>query len=344
MKVDGVTATAVPGLAAKVEHLSRPASYREHPQRVIAVETHMSWVFLLDRDAYKLKKPAHLPSLDFSTLALREHFCREEVRLNRRLSDDVYVGVVPLALASDGSLALAGTGATIDWLVHMRRLPAERMLDRMIGDGTLSETDVQHVAARLSRFYRSSPTIPAAPAAYLAQFDDGIEACRHELARAAYNLPQDDIPGVCAGQHAAIALHAQLIGARGPRVLEAHGDLRPEHICLTTVPQFIDCLEFAPALRLLDPVDEIAFLALECARLGAPWVAAPLFATYAETSGDAPSPALVAFYQSYRALVRACIAIRHLDDDGVRGRAEWVARTLAYLRLARGRLDLCLAP
>ncbi len=330
-----------PGIAGKVAFLSRPDSYPEPTAGVAAVETHMSWVFLLDRDAYKLKKPVRLPYLDFSTLALRRHFCAEEVRLNRRLSEGVYLGILPLAVEADGRLCIGGTGGAVDWLIHMRRLPADRMLDRMIGAGTLLEDDLRRVVAKLARHYAAAPAVPTAPAAYRAHLAATIRENRRDLTKPAYGLRCGDVEAICDRQLAVLETHAALFDARAAdgRIVEAHGDLRPEHICVEANPQIIDCLEFSRDLRLLDPADELAFLALECERLGARWALPFIFATYTEVTKDAPPAAVVAFHQSYRACVRAKIAVWHLDDDGVRARAAWITRAGEYLRLAREKID-----
>src|SRR5690348_10060399 len=121
-----------PGIEQKVAFLSRPESYPGHVELVERKETHMSWIFLTEMHVWKLKKPVRTDYSDFSTVEARRHNASNEVRLNRRLTKDVYLGVVPLALASGGSLRLGGDGEAVDWLVVMRRLPANRMLDCMI--------------------------------------------------------------------------------------------------------------------------------------------------------------------------------------------------------------------
>jgi len=332
-----------PGLAAKVAFLSQSGAYPESTAQVACVETHMSWVFLLDANAYKLKKPARLPYLDFSTRARRKFFCDEELRLNRRLSDGVYLDVVPLTAGTDGTLRVGGAAGSkggadvVDWLVHMRRLPAGRMLDRMIVERSLDEDALRRVVGRLARFYRAAPPVPVAPADYRAQFAAAIRQNRDELVKPRYGLDADEVEATFRRQLEALGRHATLLDGRAAagRVVEGHGDLRPEHVCLEAQPQFIDCLEFARELRVLDPVDELAFLALECERLGAPWARECIFRTYAEATGDAPPEALVSFYRSYRAGIRARIAAWHLDDPSVQVPAKWIARAGEYLRLAR---------
>jgi aminoglycoside phosphotransferase family enzyme len=153
-----------PGLAAKVRFLAEAQNYPEATGRVDIIETHMSWVFLTDRHAWKLKKPVRQSYLDFTTEAARRRNCVEELRLNRRLTKDVYLEVVPLTVDTDGRLRLGTDGAAVDWLVKMRRLPADRMLDRLIRAGSARAEDVRRIVDALCRFRR-------------------MRACRHRGAR-----------------------------------------------------------------------------------------------------------------------------------------------------------------
>ena len=118
------------------------------------------------------------------------------------------------------------------------------------------------------------------------------------------------------------------------RVVEGHGDLRPEHVCLGPSPLVIDCLEFRADLRCLDPVDELAFLAMECERLGAAGIGRILFDRYRRRTGDDPSRALINFYKAVNALIRARIAILHLRETPVRDPAKWPRRAAEYLAIA----------
>ena len=116
------------------------------------------------------------------------------------------------------------------------------------------------------------------------------------------------------------------------KIVDAHGDLRPEHICLEQRgPVIIDCLEFNRNLRILDAVSEIMFLALECERLGAPNIERLILNRYSEETGDRPSEKLLAFYKSYHACVRAKIAVWHLKDNGIRDRDTWITKATDYL-------------
>ena len=120
------------------------------------------------------------------------------------------------------------------------------------------------------------------------------------------------------------------------RIVDGHGDLRPEHIYLNGTPRIIDCLEFRSDLRLVDPVSEIAYLALESRRLGDDRVETQLLQQYKQRTGDNLSQDLFRFYAALNALIRARIAIQHLSEPGARSPAEWVSRAAEYLNIAAG--------
>ena len=326
----------VPTTQETVAFLSEREAYPERPRSVERIETHMSWVFLTERDAYKLKKPVRWDGIDFSTRELRRRDCEAELRLNRRLAADVYRGVVALTVDARGALAIGGSGEPVDWLVQMRRLPAARMLDASIGSGDVTAAAVRPAALHLARFYASAPAIALSGAEYRARLAEGTQRDEHELRRPEFHLPDARVKALAEAQLEVLERRAALFDQRtlDGRILEGHGDLRPEHICLTEPPAIIDCLEFSLDLRTVDPADELAFLALECERLGAPAVGHWFFDAYRETTGDDPPAALLRFHRIYRALRRAKVAIWHLEDPEVRDPARWRERALHYLELA----------
>lgn len=332
---------ADPGLEAKITFLSDPRSYPEAPRRVEAIETHMSWVFLTDRHAWKLKKPSRVNHHDLGTVEARREHCNMEVRLNRRLSENVYLGVLPLVVDAGANLRLAAAGTAVDWLVHMRRLPAQRMLDRLITSGALRDGELRPFVALLAGFYRACAPVPLLPGQFRARFAAGIADNARELHLREGGLPAALVDEICARQLATLERDAALFERRiaEGRVVEGHGDLRPEHVCLEPRPQVIDCLEFSHSLRIVDAAEELGYLALECERLGAPGLKRDLFDSYAELSGDRPPPVLVDFYQTYHACVRAKLAVWHLLDPTQRDRARWPAQANAYLQLAREHLE-----
>jgi aminoglycoside phosphotransferase family enzyme len=327
---------SAPGIETKVAFLRRPDAYPEKPERVEVVETHMSWVFLTERHAYKLKKPVRWDSLDFSTPELRKHDCEEEVRLNRRLARDVYLGTTELTFDPEAGLALAGVGEPVDWLVRMRRLPARQMLDARLLRGPLAESEVRPAALHLARFYAAAAPLALTGPEYRSHLERGVCSDRDELGLPELGLGQSRVRALAEAQLAFLAAHPSLFDRRVDegRIVEGHGDLRPEHVCLAPEPAIIDCLEFSFELRVLDPADELAFLALECERLGDARVGRFFLDAYREVTGDEPPQELLHFHRVYRALRRATIAVWHLRDPAVSDHAQWRERARRYLELA----------
>jgi len=330
---DGADTRAI---EAKVRLLREPAAYDRAPASVLVTETHMSWVFLAGDLVYKLKKPVRFPFLDFTTLAAREANCREEVRLNRRLAPQTYLGTVPLTEDDAGALALDGRGTVVDWLVVMRRLPADRMFDRMLQEDRIGATETDQIANLLARFYRASDHPIVDPAAYVDRLMAQQAENRAILTSRAFAVDHARLPTILDRLDQRMAEDRPLIEepARAGRIVEGHGDLRPEHICLTDPIVVFDCLEFSPELRLVDPFDELAFLGLECRILGAPSIGPTLVERVADQLGDHPPPRLVAFYTAFRAVLRARLSLAHLLDTAPREPAKWEPLASRYLTVA----------
>jgi aminoglycoside phosphotransferase family enzyme len=322
-------------LDAKVAFLSRPQSYRPVPPEVVRRETHMSWVFLAGERVYKLKKPVRFPYLDFSTLGRRERACRAELRLNRRLAPDVYLDVVPLTETREG-LALGGEGRAVDWLVCMRQLDERRMLDSLIGARQVQTHQVERLVKVLARFYRGARPTFLPPAVHLADLKQSLAYNRRVLLDRRFALPAGLVRRIDRAQRRFLDRCGSLIAARlrHRRIVDGHGDLRPEHIFIDDEVRIIDCLEFNPRLRIVDPFDEIAYLSLECERLGAPWVGAYLRRRMQSMLRDGPTEALFAFYHCYRATLRARLAIAHLYEAHPRTPEKWPRLAAEYLALA----------
>jgi aminoglycoside phosphotransferase family enzyme len=339
------------GLPGTLRFLRNPGSYGAPLQTLCCIETHMSWVFLLSDRVFKLKKPVRFPFLDFSSLQAREFSCREELRLNARLAPGVYLGLMALQ-RSNGKLRLVpesqlAGGEILDWLVVMRRLPSERMLDQLIAHGMLQEQEIDALVTRLGDFYRHASNVPIEAESYLSRFTSQQALAREILLRPQFALRDAALAltrfDLCLSQGAALLRQR----AAQARVLEGHGDLRPEHVCLLQPPVVIDCLEFNPQMRQVDPFDEISYLALECQMVAAglasgndqdiagqvqgQLIAERLISGLAAVLDERPDPALLHIYTAHRAILRARLAMAHLLDVTPRTPEKWAPLAQRYL-------------
>jgi len=339
----------VPGTDAVLRFLGAPAAHAGHAgavQVVETIETHMSWLFVAGEQVLKLKKPVRYPFLDFSTPAAREASCREEVRLNARLAPGVYRGLMALQWL-DGRLHLVPEAAadpraaTLDWLVWMRRLPRERMLDRHIAQASVSDADIVALVGVLADFYRSAAAVELDASEYVARF--AREQATNRALLLQPGLQSDGVDATLDRFDHALRRHAGTLGRRAVQghIVDGHGDLRPEHVCLLRPPVVIDCLEFNAALRQVDPFDELAFLGLECELAGAAWIGPRLIDGCSAALGERPDRRLLAVYTAYRALLRARLALAHLLEPRPRTPERWQPLARRYLARARVALDNC---
>lgn len=318
-----------------VEWLSRPESYAEQTDSVERVETHISWVFLTRRFAYKLKKPVRFEFLDFTSPDTRHAACQDEVRLNRRLAHDVYLGVQAVGRDGQGDFRWE-PDEPLDWLVHMRRLDHRQALDYCIEHQTLTRSAVHQVAHRLAEFYAALPPLNMKTDQYLERLNAWVQHNREELMSARHQLPPSLVRPIHTAQLRLLKVRPDLFRRRvhDGRMVEGHGDLRPEHIYLASQPVVIDCIEFREDFRQLDAVDELSFLAMECRHLDAGWIGEEVLQQYARTTGDQFPAALPRFYGSYRACVRAkVLALRAVQQTGMQQQTTQRAAR-RYLELA----------
>lgn len=331
------TDDSVPGVSAarKLQALQSIDCYPFPVPSVELIETHFAWVFMVGSYAYKMKKPIAYPLLDLRTVADRHRNCLDEVRLNRRLAPDVYLGAVPLVLTKEGSIRVDAAGREIDWLVWMKRLPAACMLDRAMVEKTATAAALSEVGGLLADFYQRQRRYFFPAQQYLARLLRRAAAEGAELLAPELKLDAPSVKSAVATVHAALNSVRSELGERAMhgRVVECHGDLRPEHICLAPAC-VIDSLEFSRELRILDPVEELAYLQLECEVAGAAEVAEQIIAQYRLRADDHFSQRLLDCYQSCRALVRAKIVAWHILDPTVASLAPWTERAQAYIALA----------
>ena len=311
-----------------LDAMRAPRFYPHRPERVDVVETHISFVFLAGERVYKVKKKLSLPFLDYSTLERRRHFCEEEVRLNRRLAPDTYIGVRSIVRVQGGfRLGAVEEPNAVEYAVEMHRLPEDRTLECLVRSGEADEAMAERIARRIADFHRDAE--PAAAGR------GGAEEIKERLDE---NL-RTTLPfvGLAIDRHAYAAVERfsdvfvlsrrALLDERAERghVREGHGDLRAEHIVVEPGRITVyDCVEFDERLRFVDVASDLAFLYMDLERIGAGTLATALEHAYVERSGDEQLRALIPFYACYRAWVRVkatCLRAGQLGEEDAR-RAE----------------------
>jgi aminoglycoside phosphotransferase family enzyme/predicted kinase len=295
-------------------------------------ETHISWVVLEADRAYKIKKPVRLPFLDYGSLERRHELCREEVRLNRRLAPDVYLGVCGL-VHDEGGVRPAPEDApgAVEYAVVMRRYDERRTLAR----GAADEAEIRAVGRRLAAFHRAADRPPDAErsvAALERMLTENLATLRELGAdRATVDDAEGLVDAVLAGRRREL-----LARARAGCVRDGHGDLRAEHVVLERGIEIVDCVEFDPALREIDVGLDLAFLVMDLLRSDRS-SAAVLVDAYREAGGDPGDDALVAFFAAQRALIRAKVALVRASQVAGAAAARRRAHAAELLALA-GRL------
>ena len=327
--------------------LEAPGSYPHAPDDVELVATHLSLVALAGNRVYKAKKPVDLGFADFATLEKRRHFCEEEVRLNRRLCSGIYEGVAPIRRDDGGELTFADTGgAPVAYAVEMKRLPDGGFLDDRIDAGDAGEDELEQVAQRLAAFYREREPAPAVAEEGRAEnlrrsTDENFEQTE---AHAGTLLPGPAFEALRYYTNRFLDARAALLARRRAegRVLEGHGDLRLEHVHLAPFGDeredvcIYDCVEFSERLRAVDVASDVAFLAMDLDFHGRPGLALFFVRRMAALLDDPELPALVDFYKTHRAHVRAKVDAMQAEDDDLspEKRAEQRERAQAHYRQA----------
>ncbi|MFL5759383.1 MAG: AAA family ATPase [Thermomicrobiales bacterium] len=320
-----------------VAGLRAPDAYPWQPDAVEVINTHISWIFLAENRVLKLKRPVDYGFVDYSTRELRRTACEDEVRLNRRLSRGVYLGVVTINKVTD-RIRVDGEGEPLEWATLMRRLPATGMLDQMLSRGEVDQEIVERISARLTSFHQRAAEPCAGESGSTARqakvvLDNLVDLepfAGNPLPAVQLRTVVDAMRSFC---HEAKALLADRV-AQG-WIREGHGDLRTDHICLDEHGeiQIFDCVEFNKNIRCADVASDLAFLLVDLDRLGAPQIAADITQRYLSTEIDLPNP-LLRFYRGHRALVKVKVACLSWRDLPAEQRATFYAEAMTYLDLA----------
>ena len=299
--------------------LQNPALYPHPVDGFKVIETHISWVVLTGPFAYKVKKPMNFGFLDFTTLEARGHFCAEELRLNQRLTQDLYLEVLPITGSAEAP-QLGGEGPIIEYALKMRQFGQDGLLSTLQANGELTPAHIDQLADQIARFHLDAPRVPAeheagTPDSVMAPVRQNFEQIRPFLSDKADLLQLD---ALLAWAESSFERLKPLFAQRKAEgfIRECHGDI---HLGNATVIDgrvvIFDCIEFNEPFRFTDVYADTAFLAMDLEDRGLKCLARRFISQYLELTGDYQGLELLNFYKAYRALVRAKVALFSMPAD-----------------------------
>lgn len=324
---------------ALIAALQNPALFAHPVKEFQVIETHISWVLLTGEYAYKIKKPMNFGFLDFTELSGRAHFCAEELRLNQRLTDDLYLEVLPIT-GSVEAPQLGGDGAPIEYALKMRQFPQNQMLSTLQANGELTAAHIDQMARQIAQFHLAAPKVAVehplgTPDSVMAPVEQNFEQIRPFLSDKADLVQLDALQAWARSNFDRLHGLFETRKAEG-FIRECHGDIHLGNATLIDGKVVIfDCIEFNEPFRLTDVYADTAFLAMDLEDRGLKSLARRFISQYLEITGDYAGLELLNFYKAYRALVRAKVALFSMpaDADGVQ-RATTLRQYRNYANLA----------
>ncbi len=300
-----------------IQALQNPTLYDHPAHQFQVIETHISWVLLTGDYVYKIKKPVDLGFLDFSTLEKRHHFCLHELSLNRRLAPDIYLDII--GIGGTPEAPVLNSEPIIEYAVRMRQFPQTARLDNVLAENALHPEHIDRLADNIAAFHQqaeiaNSGSSYGEPATVLEPVERNFQTIFPLLS------DEKDIQQLERLKQWSLAKYEQLLPHIEQRkangfIRNCHGDMHLANIALIEGKITIfDCIEFNDSLRWIDVISEIAFTCMDLIDRHQPSYAARLLDRYLQRTGDYAGLVLLQFYQVYRALVRAKVAIIQASD------------------------------
>ena len=296
-----------------IKGLFEADAYPHETDAIRLIETHISWVLLTGKYAYKIKKSVNFGFLDFSTPDKRRHYCHEELRLNQRLAKDWYLDVVPITGQSERP-KMGGTGDALDYAVKMRQFPSPKTLKEAADSGELKAEEIDQITQRVADFHNTVEKATAESPYGDSQdikhwFDENFHHIKPLLD---HNSQFSQLESIATWGNKEWPDKSPLMQQRKQDgyVRECHGDLHLGNMTLINGKVVIfDCIEFNPSLRWIDVISEVAFLVMDLLHLGYDDYAHRFLNCYLQHTGDYQGLVLLRYYLTYRALVRAKVAL-----------------------------------
>jgi aminoglycoside phosphotransferase family enzyme len=321
-----------------VEALMKPDAYDEEAGQIELIQTHISFVFLTENFVYKVKKAVDLGFLDFTTLEKRRFFCKKELEHNRQLCGDMYLEVVPINKSD--VIKIKGEGETVEYAVKMKRMPQERMMNRLLEEKKVDDTLIDRMAKIVAEFHSKAETNSlisefGSLAVIGTIWRENFEQTRAFVGKTIYlkdfKLFRERIDDFMKRN----ATFFEKRVADG-RIRDCHGDMHSGNIFVTDRIYIFDAIEFNEKFRYSDIASEVAFLAMDLDFKGETGLSNFFVKRYIKYSGDQELKKLLPFYKCYRAYVRGKVLSFKLTDPNI-GEKEKNAATKeakTYFRLA----------
>jgi aminoglycoside phosphotransferase family enzyme len=312
--------------------LLNPAVYPDKPEEVKFIETHISLLFLTGNYVYKVKKPVDFGFLDFTSLEKRKYFCEQEVKLNRRLSPKIYLGVVEITREGD-RISLGGKGELVEYAVKMKQIPEESLMDKLLERRQVTPRMIEAISEKLVKFYFDAETNDsinsfAKPERIKQDTDENFEQTQKYIG---VTISREVYEEVKKRTNDFFRTKEEIFYQRidSDRIRDCHGDLRLEHIFWDEEISIFDCIEFNERFRYTDVAADIAFLAMDLDYHGREDLSEHLIRAYVGESGDHELTEVLDFYKCYRAFVRGKVESFQLDDPNISDEKKEEARNRA---------------
>jgi len=302
------------------EILKQPSFYGSDVESVNLLQTHISFVALTGKYAYKIKKPVNFGFLDFSTIEKRKFFCDEEIRLNRRLCPEIYLEVLPITKKND-EIELNGEGTIVDYALKMKEFPQARIMTNLLKKSEINEETIEKICTIMINFYNTQE--------HLEEIDDygKAEAVRKNIKE---NFEQTkSVVDIAISKEKYRFLQDVSNDFFNKKkdffekrinqgfINDCHGDLHSGNIVVSDKIYIFDCIEFNKRFRFCDVASDLGFLAMDLDYLNYPFLSSYLINNYVEKSSDTGIFDVLNFYKSYRAYVRGKVNGFRLTDPTI---------------------------
>lgn len=305
------------------------------------IETHISTLLITKQYVYKLKKPLRFSFLDFSTLEKRKYYCEEEFQLNNRLTDGMYLEVLPVT--QQGSDFFIGdlAGNIVDYTVKMKRIEASKQMHLLLEKNKITKKNIEQIAQKLVPFHKNATVITTdLEITELKENFNDIHSVQKNIKEKLGNDFEQIIKKAIRFSDNFIENNAALFKERIERemIRDGHGDLHSGNIFINKKPIIFDCIEFSSKLREIDILNELAFFCIDLDAYQQADLAVYFMEKYQELFSEILNSAndkkLFLYYKLYRANIRAkVLTLKDVQNQDLQKREETLNEVIIYLNL-----------